>query len=295
MIATRRRCAWLNRPGPRAAAAGPAARERLRAARGLGLRADTVRELRAGGGGARARSTDVVVIDAWIAMACRCPADQGRRRDPVRADHDRHRREPARSPPRLALGADDGSCCRSGMPAPRSCLGASPPRRDGAGTAPARRLLAQFGVPLAANGPAVPATDRIEHSADRPRRRRPDPGHHRARRRRDAAYADRHEGDERLRRDDLDVALITTAGSPEIEELCATIRSDRAVRHSVLLVGARSTSPSRGAVGLGPVGRPAIRPIPRSCACASSPGCASSAFAAICAAACCASRAPPTG
>jgi two-component system, cell cycle response regulator len=101
-------------------------------------------------------------------------------------------------------------------------------------------LLAQFGVPLSADSPAVPAIERIgilligPAGGDQIQVLTALGGAA------TAAYAETADSAvERLRRDDLDVALITTSQDHrELQRLCATIRSDPELFDMpVLLIG----------------------------------------------------------
>jgi diguanylate cyclase (GGDEF)-like protein len=101
-------------------------------------------------------------------------------------------------------------------------------------------LLVQFGLPLATGTPAVPAIDRVgilligPAGGDQVQVMTALGGAA------TAAYAETAESAiERLRREDLDVALITTGyDHPELQRLCATIRSDPELFDlPVLLVG----------------------------------------------------------
>jgi diguanylate cyclase (GGDEF)-like protein len=101
-------------------------------------------------------------------------------------------------------------------------------------------LLVQFGLPLPTGTPAVPAIDRVgilligPAGGDQVQVMTALGGAA------TAAYAETAESAiERLRREDLDVALITTGyDHPELQRLCATIRSDPELFDlPVLLVG----------------------------------------------------------
>jgi diguanylate cyclase (GGDEF)-like protein len=109
-------------------------------------------------------------------------------------------------------------------------------------------LLVQFGLPLPTGTPAVPAIDRVgilligPAGGDQVQVMTALGGAA------TAAYAETAESAiERLRREDLEVALITTGSDhPELQRLCATIRSDPELFDlPVLLVGRAQHFPDR--------------------------------------------------
>jgi diguanylate cyclase (GGDEF)-like protein len=190
-----------------------------------------------------AEGADIVLIDAWIEdglpLLTQIKADAATRFLPIVIAT---AEEPgAVAAHALALGADDvlvlpiaDAELQARVHALARLAGMERERR--------RRdaLLAQFGVPLPADSPGVPAIDRIgillvgPAGGDQIQVLTALGGAA------TAAYAETADSAlERLRRDDLDVALITTSRDHhELQRLCATIRSDPELFDMpVLLVG----------------------------------------------------------
>lgn len=190
-----------------------------------------------------AAGADIVLIDAWIEdglpLLTQIKADAATRFLPIVIAT---AEEPgAVAAHALALGADDvfvlpiaDAELQARVHALARLAGMERERR--------RRdaLLAQFGVPLPADSPGVPAIDRIgilligPAGGDQIQVLTALGGAA------TAAYAETVDSAvERLRRDDLDVALITTSRDhQELQRLCATIRSDPELFDMpVLLVG----------------------------------------------------------
>jgi len=174
---------------------------------------------------------DIVLIDAWIEdglpLLTQMKGNAATRFVPIVIGT---AREPgAVAAHALALGADDVFVlpieddelrARAGALARLAGMEVERRRRDA--------LLAQFGVPLPTETPGVPAIDRIgilligPAGGDQIQVMTALGGAA------TAAYAETADSAlERLRRDDLDVALITTSHDHhELQRLCATIRND---------------------------------------------------------------------